>query len=168
MFRPARFFSSKNRRAPLQWTPRRSTHQSVDEQIRALHGAWGDALSLPLCLTLLALYEWWRWLFSMTPNPLLLTFVAAVAIHVAWRRRKLYRSELQQLRLTHPSPPAMSQVVELLQIVGLRLRQELTAHLNSATVSALLRRLVSSANGLAKRLVARFAHGTTHSVLRQP
>ena len=121
-----------------------------------------------LCLTLLALYEWWRWLFSMTPNPLLLTFVAAVAIHVAWRRRKLYRSELQQLRLTHPSPPAMSQVVELLQIVGLRLRQELTAHLNSATVSALLRRLVSSANGLAKRLVARFAHGTTHSVLRQP
>ncbi|HNI68845.1 MAG TPA: hypothetical protein PKV55_12445 [Nitrospira sp.] len=156
MFRPARLFSSKNRRAPLQWTPRRSINQSVDDQIRALHGAWGDALSLPLCLALLALYEWWRWLFSMAPNPLLFTFIAAVAIHATWRRRKRYRSELQQLRLTHPAQPTASQIVALLQSTGIRLLQELTARLAPATVAAALRRILSPANGLAKRLATAF------------
>ncbi|HAP41396.1 MAG TPA: hypothetical protein DCQ94_16805 [Nitrospira sp.] len=168
MFRPARFFSSKNRRAPLQWTPRRSNTQSVDDQIRALQGAWGDALSLPLCLIVLALYEWWRWLFSMTPNPLMLTFAAAVAIHVAWRRRKLYRAELQQLRVARPAHPTASQVVELLHVVGLRLWQELTPKLAPAVVAASFRRILSPANGLARRLTARFWHAATHSMQRQP
>ena len=156
MFRPARFFSSKNRRAPLQWTPRRSNTQSVDDQIRALQGSWGDAVSLPLCLTALALYEWWRWLFSMTPNPLMLTFAAAVAIHVAWRRRKRYRAELQHLRLGHPAQPTAGQMVELLHIVGLRLWQELTVKLAPAVIAASLRRILSPANGLAKRLATAF------------
>ncbi len=156
MFRPARLFSSKNRRAPLQWTPRRASGQPVDEQIRALQGAWGDALSLPLCLTLLALYEWWRWLFSMTPNPLLLTVAAAVAVHVAWRRRKLFRSELTQLRLTSPAPPATSQLLELLQVIGVRLSQEVRMWLAPAVLAAALRRLLSPANGLAKRLATAF------------
>lgn len=156
MFRPARLFRSKNRRAPLQWTPRRSNGQPVDEQIRALQCAWGDALSLPLCLALLALYEWWRWLFSMTPNPLLLTFAAAVAIHATWRRRKLYRSELKQLRLASPAQPIANQLLELLHIVGLRLAQEVRVSLAPAAMAASLRRLLSPANGLAKRLATVF------------
>jgi len=36
MFLPARLFGSKNRRTPLQLTPRRLTGQSVDEQIRRM------------------------------------------------------------------------------------------------------------------------------------
>ena len=156
MFRPARFFSSKNRRAPLQWTPRRSNGQPVDEQIRALQCAWGDALSLPLCLALLALYEWWRWLFSMTPNPLLLTFAAAIAIHATWRRRTLYRSELKHLRLAYPAQPTANQVRELLHVVGLRVAQELRVQLAPAAMAASLRRLLSPANGLAKRLATVF------------
>lgn len=156
MFRPARWFSSKNRRAPLQWTPRRSNGQPVDEQIRALQCAWGDALSLPLCLALLALYEWWRWLFSMTPNPLLLTFAAAVAIHAAWRRRTRYRSELKQLRLTSPAQPVAHHLLELLHLVGVRLAQEVKVQLAPAAMAASLRRLLSPANGLAKRLATVF------------
>ncbi|MBS0170151.1 MAG: hypothetical protein JSR62_07315 [Nitrospira sp.] len=156
MFRPARLFSSKNRRAPLQWTPRRASGQPIDEQIRALQGAWGDALPLPLCLTLLALYEWWRWLFSMTPNPLMLTVAAAVAIHATWRRRKRYRSELTQLRMTCPAPPAANHWPELMRLVGVRLWQELRVRFAPAQLAASLRRWLSPANGLAKRLATAF------------
>lgn len=95
MFLPARLFGSKNRRTPLQLTPRRLTGQSVDEQIRRLQSAWGDVLSLPMCLGALAVYEWWRWLFSMPPNPLLLTIVAAVAIQATWRRRAVYKGRIE-------------------------------------------------------------------------
>ena len=66
MFRPARLFSSKT-------AARRCSSPPFDQPVRRrpdprLHGAWGDALSLPLCLALLAQYEWWRWLFSMAPE----------------------------------------------------------------------------------------------------
>ncbi len=156
MLRPARLFSSKNRRAPLQWTPRRSNGQPVDEQIRALQCAWGDAVSLPLCLALLALYEWWRWLFSMTPNPLLLTVAAAIAMHATWRRGKRYRSELKQLRLASPAQPTTTHVRDLLHVVGLRVAQELRIHLAPAAMAASLRRLLSPTHGLAKRLATVF------------
>jgi len=156
MFLPGRLFNSKNRRTPLQLIPRRLSGQSIDDQIRALHAAWGDVLSLPLCLSVLALYEWWRWLFTMPSNPILLTFVAAVAIHVTWRRRKVYKAELKQLRPSRPAHATVSEVIELLRIMGTRVMQDMKNKLAPATVLASARRILSPANWLAKRLTARF------------
>lgn len=156
MFLPARLFGSKNRRTPLQLTPRRLTGQSVEEQIRRLQAAWGDVLSLPMCLVALALYEWWRWLFSIPSNPLLLTAVAAVAIHAAWRRRAVYKAELKLLRLGRSEEPTVAQLAELLRLAGARLRLQITnVHIPSTVLSS-MRRALSPANGLAKRLVARW------------
>ena len=155
MFLPARVFTSKNRRTSLQSIPRRLTTQSIEEQIRALQTAWADVLSLPLCLTVLALYEWWRWLFSIPSNPLLLTVVAAVAIHASRRRRKAYKAELKQLQLNRPAQPTLHDVVELLGIAGRRILQDLTGKCSPATLIASARRFASPANGLAKRLFAR-------------
>ncbi len=156
MLLPARLFNSKNRRTPLSMTPRRAPGQSIDEQIRALQSAWGDRLSLPLCLAVLALYEWWRWLFSIPSNPLLLTVVAAVAIHATRHRRKVYRAELKQLRLGRPAQPTVRELVELLRLTGGRLLQDITSRISPATIVASARRALSPANGLAKRLTARF------------
>ncbi len=155
MFLPARVFTSKNRRTSLQSIPRRLTSQSIDEQIRALQTAWADVLSLPLCLTVLALYEWWRWLFSIPSNPLLLTVVAAVAIHASRRRRKAYKAELKQLQLNRPAQPTLHDVIELLGIAGRRILQDLRGKLSPATFIASARRFALPANGLAKRLFAR-------------
>lgn len=126
MFLPARLFGSKNRRTPLQLTPRRLTGQSVDEQIRRLQSAWGDVLSLPMCLGALALYEWWRWLFSIPSNPLLLTIVAAVAIHATWRRRAVYKAELKLLRLGRGDEPTLAQAAGLLRLTAARLLHRIT------------------------------------------
>ncbi len=156
MFLPARLFGSKNRRTPLQMTPRRLTGQSVEEQIRRLQSAWGDVLSLPLCLLALALYEWWRWLFSIPSNPLLLTVVAAVATHAAWRRRAVYTAELKQLRLGLADEPTVKQLVELLQLIAARLLQQITNIRVPSTILSSFRRALSPANGLAKRLAARW------------
>ncbi len=155
MFLPARLFGSKNRRTPLQMTPRRLTGQSVEEQVRRLQSAWGDVLSLPLCLVALALYEWWRWLFSIPSNPLLLTVVAAVAIHAAWRRRAVYTAELKQLRLGRADEPTVKQLVKLLHLAGARLLQQITSIRIPSTILSSVRRVLSPANGLAKRLAAR-------------
>ena len=155
MFLPARLFGSKNRRTPLQLTPRRLTGQSVDEQIRRLQSAWGDVLSLPMCLGALALYEWWRWLFSMPPNPLLLTIVAAVAIQATWRRRAVYKAELKLLRLGRGDEPTVAQAAVLLRLTAARLLQQITNIPIPSTVLSSIRRALSPANGLAKRLAAR-------------
>jgi len=156
MFLPARLFGSKNRRTPLQLTPRRLTGQSVDEQIRRLQSAWGDVLSLPMCLGALALYEWWRWLFSMPPNPLLLTIVAAVAIQATWRRRAVYTAELKLLRLGRGDEPTVAQAAVLLRLTAARLLQQITNIPIPSTVLSSIRRALSPANGLAKRLAARW------------
>ena len=155
MFLPARLFGSKNRRTPLQLTPRRLTGQSVDEQIRRLQSAWGDVLSLPMCLGALALYEWWRWLFSMPPNPLLLTIVAAVAIQATWRRRAVYKAELKLLRLGRGDEPTVAQAAVLLRLTAARLLQQITNIHIPSTILSPIRRALSPANGLAKRLAAR-------------
>jgi hypothetical protein len=156
MFLPARLFGSKNRRTPLQLTPRRLTGQSVDEQIRRLQSAWGDVLSLPMCLGALAVYEWWRWLFSMPPNPLLLTIVAAVAIQATWRRRAVYKAELKLLRLGRGDEPTVAQAAVLLRLTAARLLQQITNIPIPSTVLSSIRRALSPANGLAKRLAARW------------
>jgi hypothetical protein len=156
MFLPARLFGSKNRRTPLQLTPRRLTGQSVDEQIRRLQSAWGDVLSLPMCLGALALYEWWRWLFSMPPNPLLLTIVAAVAIQATWRRRAVYTAELKLLRLGRGDEPTVAQAAVLLRLTAARLLQQIMNIPIPSTVLSSIRRALSPANGLAKRLAARW------------
>lgn len=156
MFLPARLFGSKNRRTPLQLTPRRLTGQSVDEQIRRLQSAWGDVLSLPMCLGALAVYEWWRWLFSMPPNPLLLTIVAAVAIQATWRRRAVYTAELKLLRLGRGDEPTVAQAAVLLRLTVACLLQQIMNIPIPSTVLSSIRRALSPANGLAKRLAARW------------
>lgn len=155
-FLPSRVFGSKNRRTPLQLTPRRLTSQPVEEQIRRLQSAWGDVLSLPLCLVALALYEWWRWLFSIPSNPLLLTIVAAAAIHATWRRRAVYTADLKQLRLGRTTEATVTQLAELLRLTGARLRHQVATLRVPPTILASIRRALSPANGLAKRLTARF------------
>lgn len=156
MFLPARLFGSKNRRTPLQLIPRRLTGQSVDEQIRRLQSAWGDVLSLPMCLGALALYEWWRWLFSIPANPLLLTIVAAVAIHATWRRRVVYKAELKLLRPGRGDEPTVAQAAELLRLTAARLLHHITNFRLPTPILSSVRRALSPANGLAKRLAARW------------
>jgi hypothetical protein len=155
MFLPPRIFSSKNRRTSPQMTPRRLSGQSVEDQIRSLQSAWGDILSLPLCLVVLALYEWWRWLFSIPSNPLLLTLMAAVAVRATWRRRKVYKAELNQLRMGKPAQPTAQQLLEALCTAASRLWGDITDKIALWNIPASARRALSPASWLAKRLTAR-------------
>lgn len=155
MWLTARVFGSKNRRTSLQMTPRRLTGQSLEEQIRRLQSAWGDVLSLPLCLVTLALYEWWRWLFSIPSNPLLLTVMAALAVHATWRRRTVYKAELTLLRPGRSDEPMLKHLVDLLDLAGTGLLHLIRNIPVPSTLLSPIRRALSPANGLVKRLAAR-------------
>jgi hypothetical protein len=141
MFRSARLFNSKNRRTPLQMTPLGSPGQSVEERLRLLRHQWTDFLALPTCLAVLALYEWWRWLFSIPPNPLLLTVVAAVGLTQTWRKRKVYKTELNHLQLNQETDCTAKQVIELLGAKAHHLGQNLVDRLSAQTIPLLAQRV---------------------------
>jgi hypothetical protein len=134
MFRPARLFNSKNRRTPLQITPLGSPRQSVEERLRLLQYQWADCLALPTCLTVVALYEWWRWLFSIPPNPLLLSLVAAVGLTQARRKRRLYKAELSYLQLNQEAGCTTKLVIELLRAKARQLAHKLADHISTHTL----------------------------------
>ncbi len=123
MFRPARLFNSKNRRTPLQMKPLSASGHSVEARLRLLRYQWAECLPLPTCLAALALYEWWRWLFSIPPNPIVLTVVAAVGLTQAWRKRRIYKAELNSLQLSHELDGTAKRVIELFGAGARRLAQ---------------------------------------------
>jgi hypothetical protein len=86
------------------------------------------------------------------PNPLLLTIVAAVAIQATWRRRAVYKAELKLLRLGRGDEPTVAQAAVLLRLTAARLLQQITNIPIPSTVLSSIRRALSPANGLAKRL----------------
>jgi len=141
MFRSARFFTPKNRRTSLQMTSFRLPDQPVEDRVRVLRQQWADFLVLPTCLVLLALYEWWRWLFSIPANPFLLTIVAAVALTQMRRRRKLYRAELNQLQFNRKAPCTARQLIELLRSEAQHLRQDLVDRTSIQTIPGLDQRV---------------------------
>ncbi len=141
MFRPARLFNSKNRRTPLQMTPLGSLGQSAEERLRLLRYHWAEFLALPTCLAVVALYEWWRWLFSIPPNPLLLTVLAAVGLTRAWRKRRVYKAELSYLRLNQETGCTATQVIALLTARARQLAHTLADHVSTQTIPLLVLRV---------------------------
>ncbi len=141
MFRPARLFNSKNRRTPLQMKPLGSPGQSAEERLRLLRYQWADFLALPTCLAVVALYEWWRWLFSIPPNPVLLTVVAAVGLTQAWRKRRVYKAELSYLQLNQEAGCTAKQVIELLSARARRLAHKLGDHISTQTIPLSVQRV---------------------------
>ena len=138
MFRFARMSNAKRRRSPFESASSHLPGQSVEERIRLLRSKWEDSLALPLCLAALALYEWWRWLFSIPSNPPLLTIVAALGLLVAWRRRKSYKLELNRLGLAREDECRMGELLELLELLrerGYRKLRGLVAGVSVRTLS---------------------------------
>lgn len=140
MFRSARVFTPKNRRTSLQMTPLRPSGQTVEDRLRVLRHQWADFLVLPTCLIVLALYEWWRWLFSIPANPLLLTIVAGVALSQTWARRKAYRVEMNQLQLDK-TPCTARQLIESLHSEVQQLCQDLVKRASTQTIPMLDQRV---------------------------
>ncbi len=139
MIRLARFFNSRNRRTPLYTIPLRFPGQPAGERIRLLRSHQADSLVLPSCLSILALYEWWRWLFSAPPNPLLLTLVAAAALAQMWRRQKAYKAELSSLPTDRQAAAGSRQVIELIGSGAQHLWQTVRDQLSREVITPLAR-----------------------------
>ena len=110
MFRPARLFTTKNRRTAFPSAPLPFPGQLPQDRARLLRQQWADVLVLPACLLLLALYEWWRWLFSIPANPFLLTILASAALIQLRRRWKTYRAELNRVQTGQTQYPSRHHV----------------------------------------------------------
>lgn len=139
MFRFARMSNAKKRRSPFQMTPLRLPGQSVEERIGLLRSKWENALALPLCLAALALYEWWRWLFSIPSNPALLTIVAVVATLYTRLTHRAYKAESKGLRLAHDEECTAKEMLELLRETVYRTLHNLVGRVSVQAMSLLIR-----------------------------
>ncbi|WHZ14039.1 MAG: hypothetical protein OJF52_000874 [Nitrospira sp.] len=134
MFLSARTFRSKNRRAPFHTTPLRLPGQSAAEQLRALQALWYDFLTLPLCLAILTLYEWWRWLFSIPSNPFFLTVIVMVALIRTRQKRRSYKAETARLTLGQEGEGMAGQLIELLREAGHRMVRDIRGRMSPWTL----------------------------------
>ena len=132
MFRATRLFTPKNYRTSLMTASLRLSGQPAADRLRVLRQQWADALVLPTCLILLALYEWWSWLFSIPANPFLLTILAAVAVIQLWRRRKVYKMELNRLQPDEMHCSA-AQLIEMLRAETHRLYHDVLEQIVTQT-----------------------------------
>jgi hypothetical protein len=133
MIRSVGLFTPKNRRTSSQMTQVRFPGQPVEDRVRALRQQWADFLVLPLCLLVLTFYEWWRWLFSIPVNPLLHTMVTAVALTQLWRRRRMYRAEMNHLH-RDKAPCPTRHLIKLLCSETYRLCPELRDQISKQAV----------------------------------
>jgi hypothetical protein len=85
-----------------------------------LRDKFNDLLALPLCLVVLAMFEWWRWSFAISPNPWVLTIAALISITYAWRKGARLVRTVKNHRLGRDGERVVGQMLEPLREKGYR------------------------------------------------
>jgi hypothetical protein len=101
--------------------PLRVAGQSLDEEIVRLQDKWDQNIFLPASLSVvLACLEWYRWSFSLSPNPWLLTFIAiAVCLYSVWKTIE-YKKSKRNLELGRDGERVVAEHLEQLRPLGYR------------------------------------------------
>ena len=112
--------SRQLRRSQFKTPPLRMPGQSVDEGMSDLRDKFNDLLALPLCLVVLAVFEWCRWSFAISPNPWVLTIAALISITYAWRKGARLVRTVKNHRLGRDGERVVGQMLEPLRAKGYR------------------------------------------------
>jgi hypothetical protein len=110
---------TKDKRSPLKDKPLRYPGQSLDEQrLSLLDDKVLEPLLLALFLVVLALLEWWRYLYPQPPLPWLVSVMALGGIGYAVWSISRVRRRLKQMRLGSEGEKAVGQFLERLRQNG--------------------------------------------------
>ncbi len=113
-------------RSPLTAPPLRNPGQSLDEEIhRVLDEDVTSYLMVAVSLSVITLFEWWRWWFNFPPQPLLFTVVTLAVISYVARRLVVLRGRIRQLKLARDGERAVGQFLETMRVRGYRVLHDL-------------------------------------------
>ena len=112
--------SRQLRRSPIKTPPLRVPGQSSDERISNLQNKFTDLVVPPLCLVVLAFFEWWHWMMAVPPNPWVFTIVALLSIIYAWGKGAPLVAMVKNLRLGRDGERSVGQMLEPLREKGYR------------------------------------------------
>ncbi|BCA56484.1 hypothetical protein W02_36240 [Nitrospira sp. KM1] len=95
--------------------PLRLPGQSIDEQISRLKDEILDLLLIPLCLVVLAGYEWIQYWMGRPISPLILTTLALMTIVYAWKQVLPLKTSITHLRIGRDGERIVGQMLEELR-----------------------------------------------------
>lgn len=117
---------SELKKSPIKDSPLRQPAQSLEEERRKLlEDMFEGPFLWALISVVLAMIEWWRYVFDRPPEPVAFTVVAAlVVVFAAWRLRKAFL-HARTLRLGIEGEKAVGQFLERLRENGYQVFHDL-------------------------------------------
>ncbi|ADG69049.1 NERD domain protein [Planctopirus limnophila DSM 3776] len=101
------------KKSPIKDAPIPYAGSSLRVQMRdLLDDAFITWICLPVSLCMLALLEWYRWVFSVPPMPVLITVIAAVAVIISIIMLRKVFKKLSQMRLGLDGEMAVAQELQ--------------------------------------------------------
>ena len=114
-------------RSPLTDKPLRNPGQSLDQKITDLaFNAIAYYLVAIICL-FFAAFEWWKSLFNIPPQPMLVSGIALTVIIVAGIKIRSILKEIKPYKLGRDGEKAVGQYLELLREKGAKIHHDICA-----------------------------------------
>jgi hypothetical protein len=109
---------SSEKRSPLKEKPLRTPGQSLDSEIKRVKQNITIYVVLASFLGVLAFMEWWHWAWKLPPQPLVVTFIAAVVITYSYIKIRQFRKQVSSLILGRDGEKIVGQALEELRTKG--------------------------------------------------
>ena len=108
------------RRSQLKTPPLRLPGHSLEGRISELRDEFSGLLIIPMCLFVLAVFEWSQWWIAAPPSPFIATALTLIAILYAWRKGAPLVAMIKNLRLGRDGERAVGELLEPLRENGYR------------------------------------------------
>jgi hypothetical protein len=116
----------KRKRSPLKALPLHTAGQSIDEEISRIQSVEiGSYVAGIACMTLLSIFEWYRWIRSSPPSPLSITIGSIIVISYCIHKIYRYKKEIKKLRLARDGEKAVGEFLDLFRNEGYRVLHDL-------------------------------------------
>ena len=121
-------FSSnrKRKRSPLKALSLHTAGQSIDEEISRIQSVEiGSYIAGIACMTILSLFEWYRWVRSAPPSPLAIKIGSIIVISYCIYKIYRYKKEVKKLRLARDGEKAVGEFLDSFRNDGYRVLHDL-------------------------------------------
>jgi hypothetical protein len=122
-----KFTIAKNtKRSPLKALPLHTAGQSIDEEIHRIQTVEiSSYLVAAACMLFLSCFEWYKWLTSAPPSPVLISIGAAVVVSYCVYKIIKFRQEVKTLRLARDGERAVGEYLDSFRQQGYRVLHDL-------------------------------------------
>ncbi len=122
-----KFSSGANKkRSPLKALPLHTAGQSIEEEIRRIQTVEiGTYVAVAVCMVLLAMFEWYKWILSVPPSPIAISLASLTVVSFCVIQIIRYKREIKSLRLARDGEKAVGEYLDRFREDGYRVLHDL-------------------------------------------